>query len=68
MNLREEWFKTELNKENEPPHRSWEEEQSFYEAVSSGNIDFVQKNCDENTFTNPEGMGILSANPLTAGN
>lgn len=65
MNLREEWFQSELDKENEPPHRSLEEEYSFYEAVSSGSIDYVQKNCDENTFINPEGMGILSTNPLT---
>lgn len=65
MNLREEWFHTELSKEYEPPHRSLEEEYSFYEAVSSGNMDYVQKNCDENTFIKPEGMGTLSTNPLT---
>lgn len=65
MNLREEWFKTEVNKEDAPPHRSLEEEYSFYEAVSSGNMDFVQENCKKNIFINPEGMGILSTNPLT---
>lgn len=65
MNLREEWFQSELDKENDPPHRSLEEEYSFYEAVSSGNIDYVQRNCKENIFINPEGMGILSTNPLT---
>ncbi len=65
MNLREEWLQSELDKENDPPHRSLEEEYSFYEAVSSGNIDYVQKNCKENIFINPEGMGILSTNPLT---
>ncbi len=65
MNIREEWFQSELSKEDDPPHRSLEEEYSYYEAVSSGNIDYVQENCKRNTFINPEGMGILSTNPLT---
>lgn len=66
MNLRNEWFQSELQKSEESiPHRPLEEEYTFYQAVSSGDMDFVQKNCRENTFTNPEGMGILSANPLT---
>lgn len=66
MNLRNEWFQEELKKSEESiPHRPLEEEYSFYQAVSSGDMDFVEKNCRENTFTNPEGMGILSVNPLT---
>lgn len=66
MNLRNEWFQSELQKSEESvPHRPLEEEYSFYQAVSSGDMDFVEKNCRENTFTNPEGMGILSTNPLT---
>lgn len=66
MNLRNEWFQSELKKSEESiPHRPLEEEYTFYQAVSSGDMAFVQKNCRENTFTNPEGMGILSANPLT---
>lgn len=65
MSLQEEWFQSELSKENDPPHRSLEEEYSFYEAVSSGNMAYVQENCQKHTFINPEGMGILSTNPLT---
>lgn len=66
MNVRNEWFQAELQKSEESlSHRPLEEEYSFYQAVSSGDIDFVQKNCRENTFTNPDGMGILSTNPLT---
>lgn len=66
MNIRNEWFQSELQKSEESvPHRPLEEEYSFYQAVSSGDMDFVEKNCRENTFTNPEGMGILSTNPLT---
>lgn len=66
MNIRDEWFQSELqNSEESISHRPLEEEYSFYQAVSSGDIDFVQKNCRENTFTNPDGMGILSTNALT---
>lgn len=66
MNLRNEWFQSELQRSEESvPHRPLEEEYSFYQAVSSGDVDFVQKNCQKNTFTNPDGMGILSTNPLT---
>lgn len=66
MNLRAEWFQEELRKSEESlSHRPLEEEYYFYQAVSSGDMDFVEKNCRENTFTNPEGMGILSTNSLT---
>lgn len=65
MNIREEWFQEEVQKcEESLAHRPLEEEYSFYQAVSSGNIDFVLENCRENTFTNPEGMGILSTDAL----
>lgn len=66
MNLRNEWFQTELQKSEESlSHRPLEEEYSFYQAVSSGDMDYVQKNCQDNIFTNSEGMGMLSANSLT---
>ncbi len=66
MNLRKEWYDQELKQSEEAlTHRPLEEEYSFYNAVSSGDMDFVQKNCDQNTFTNPEGMGILSTDHLT---
>ncbi|MCI8377628.1 MAG: helix-turn-helix domain-containing protein [Lachnospiraceae bacterium] len=66
MNLRKEWYQQELEKSEEAiAHRPLEEEYSFYHAVSSGDMDFVQENCRRDTFTKPEGMGILSTNPLT---
>ncbi|MDE7132081.1 MAG: AraC family transcriptional regulator [Lachnospiraceae bacterium] len=66
MSLRNEWYQDELQRNEESlSHRPLEEEYSFYQAVSSGDIDFVQKNCNENSFTNPDGMGMLSTNPLT---
>lgn len=66
MNLRNEWYQQELTKsEEEFTHRPLEEEYSFYQAVSSGDMEFVQENCKKDAFTNPDGMGILSLNPLT---
>lgn len=66
MNLRNEWFHEELQKNEESfAHRPLEMEYSFYQAVCSGDLAYVQKNCRENAFTNLDGVGILSANPLT---
>ncbi|MDE7417417.1 MAG: helix-turn-helix transcriptional regulator [Lachnospiraceae bacterium] len=66
MNWRNEWYQEELQKSEESlSHRPLETEYSFYQAVCSGDIDFVEKNCRENAFINPEGVGILSTNPLT---
>ena len=66
MNLRHEWFQEELRKSEESlKHRPLDDEYSFLQAVSSGDMDFVEKNCRENAFINPDGMGILSTNPLT---
>ncbi|MFG6393553.1 MAG: hypothetical protein K1W24_05110 [Lachnospiraceae bacterium] len=65
MNLRKEWCEQELHDNEEfVAHRPLEEEYSFYHAVSSGDMDYVQENCQQDTFTNPEGMGILSSNRL----
>lgn len=66
MDLRKEWNRQELqDAEDSLAHRPMEEEFAFYHAVSSGDINFVQKNCKQNTFANPAGMGVLSTNPLT---
>lgn len=66
MNLKKEWYQQELKQSEEAlAHRPLEEEYTFYQAVSSGDMDFVQENCKQGSFANPDGMGILSANPLT---
>lgn len=52
MNLRKEWYEQELQKNEEAiAHRPLEEEYSFYHAVSSGDMEFVQENCRQDTFT-----------------
>lgn len=64
--LKSEWYKEELaNNESEIKHRSLAEEYSFFQAVKNGNMEFVKKNCQEEAFTNPEGMGVLSKNVIT---
>ena len=66
MNLQREWYMKELKmSEEDNPHRPMEVEYSFYNAVSSGDMDYVRKNIKEGDFKNPEGMGILSRNALT---
>ena len=60
------WYREELQFcDSVIKHRALSEEYSFFEAVKDGNIEFVQKNCQEKAFINPEGMGILSKNSLT---
>lgn len=66
MTLSKEWYHSELlNSESEIEHRPITDEYSFYNAVKTGDIEAVNKNCEENQFTNPHGVGILSKNPLT---
>lgn len=66
MSLQKEWNLQELiESELSTIHRPLEEEYSFYQAVKSGDIDYVHTNCQQGAFTNSEGMGILSKNPLT---
>lgn len=65
MDLTREWYRNEfLDHEMLESHREIESELDFYMAIADGNIDFVQKNCNSNAFMNPEGMGVLSEDPL----
>jgi AraC-type DNA-binding domain-containing proteins len=60
-----EWNCTELlQREVLIPHRPPEDELQFYNAVKNGDIDYVNNNCENHVFLNPEGMGLLSENPL----
>lgn len=66
MTLSNEWYNTELeNSELETLHRSPTVEYSFYNAVRSGDIEAVIKNCSEDEFIRLEGTGVLSRNALT---
>lgn len=66
MGLQEEWYHQETTEyEEDSFHRPANEEYAFYHAVSSGDIDTVRENCQAKRFTDSQGAGILSKNPLT---
>ena len=46
-------------------HRSPSIEYSFYNAVKSGDMETVLKNCTEDAFINLDGSGVLSHNSVT---
>lgn len=65
MDITRDWHRNEfLQHELLIPHRAIESELTFYDAVATGNIDYVNLNCSKNDFTNPEGMGRLSEDDL----
>lgn len=49
----------------QPHHRAINEEYQFYHAVREGDLEYIRNNCEHHSFENPEGMGVLSTNPLT---
>lgn len=51
--------------EEEKYHRPLSDEQLFFHAVSSGDIDFVRENCKQQKFAETEGVGLLSHDPVT---
>lgn len=66
MELSKEWYRQEtIDSEEDKFHRPLGDEQSFFDAVSSGDIDFVRQNCKDQKFTATEGVGILSRDPVT---
>lgn len=55
----------EITKDDEEEkHRASSEEFAFYDAVSHGNIDAVRKNCQARRFSESEGVGHLSTDPV----
>ncbi|BCN29269.1 AraC family transcriptional regulator [Anaeromicropila herbilytica] len=66
MSLQNEWHLKELI-ENEQlnMHRPIEEEYSFYQAVKTGDMNYIRENCQKGAFSDLEGVGILSKNSLT---
>ena len=65
MALSKEWYNSEfIDSESETQHRSPSIEYSFYNAVKTGDMDYVVQNCKEDAFIKLEGTGVLSRNPL----
>lgn len=66
MGISREWYTQEVtDSEEEKFHRPLNEEQLFFHAVSSGDIDFVRENCKQNKFAETKGVGMLSHDPVT---
>lgn len=66
MSISKDWYKTEYKESEEDiKHRSPDVEYSFYNAVKSGDMDTVIRNCSEDAFIHLDGTGILSRNELT---
>lgn len=66
MSYQDEWILLEAQDEiDEVEHRQPTEEFLFYQAVTSGDIDAVRKNCKQERFLDTDGVGILSRNPIT---
>lgn len=65
MAMEREWTKQNFRqREMLELHRPLEAEYSFYEAVKSGDVDFVRRNCEANDFASAAGMGRLSDDDL----
>ena len=65
MNISKEWYKSEfVQHELMEPHRAIEHEFTFYDAIATGNLEYVKENCNSNAFTDPDGMGKLSEDKL----
>lgn len=65
MEKNAEWLSSEFaNLEMQNRHRRLESEYDFYEAISGGDMEAVRENCESRMFTNLDGVGVLSKDPL----
>ncbi len=66
MGYQDEWLLIEVGDDiDEIEHRQPTEEFLFYNAVASGDVEAVKKNCDQGRFVDSDGVGVLSRNPIT---
>ena len=66
MNTQQEWAVLETrDNDEEISHRSPSVEFSFYEAVSSGDLEAVRRNAEQQRFLDMRGVGRLSRDPIT---
>lgn len=66
MELSKDWYNTEFEaSEQDSKHRPPSVEYSFYTAVKTGDMEAVLQNCNADSFSQLEGTGVLSRNPVT---
>lgn len=65
MDLQQEWCaQAAKDAENDRRHRPLEEENAFWHAVRTGDLDYVRQNCRQQRFVETEGVGVLSKDGL----
>lgn len=61
-----EWLLLEAEDDiDEMEHREPTEEYLFYQAITSGDMEAVKENCEQERFLDTDGVGTLSRNPVT---
>ena len=66
MELQEEWYLREAREtEDGKRHPPISDENTFWNAVVTGDLEFVRQSCKDETFTKAEGVGVLSRDPVT---
>ena len=67
MDLSKDWIRSEfINHEILEQHRILENELTFYNAIVDGNIEYIEENIRQNTFTNPKTNSRTSAITLSS--
>lgn len=65
MDISKEWYRSEFVKhESLLPHTPVEKEFNNYIAIAEGNLEYVKKQHNSDSFRNPDGKGKLSENEL----
>ncbi|EQC68490.1 Transcriptional regulator, AraC family [Streptococcus sp. HSISB1] len=66
MNFKDEWRLLAISDNmDDVEHRPMTEEYLFYQAVATGDVEAVRKNCEQERFVSEDGVGTLSRNPVT---
>lgn len=66
MRYQNEWLLLEAEDDiDEMEHREPTEEYLFYQAITSGDMEAVRENCEQERFLDTDGVGTLSRNPIT---
>ena len=66
MGYQNEWLLFEAGDDiDEMEHSQASEEFLFYQAVATGDIEAVRRNCEQGKFVEDDGVGVLSRNPVT---
>ncbi|MCO4468668.1 hypothetical protein Si141_00701 [Streptococcus infantarius subsp. infantarius] len=66
MNYKDEWRLLAISDNlDDVELRPLTEEFLFYQAVATGDVEAVRKNCEQERFVSEDGVGTLSRNPIT---